>query len=173
MKHNVGYSIGSTTPTYAVITFGNDNNVSISDLFERSDADNYIEPRISITASTTVSGGTQLQLGRLAQENGRTFTLVNNQSNSSIFTVNNDHVKAFKMYYTISRENAVRTGVLTVVAGPDDSTGATTYDDNYNQNNDTGITLEVAQSGSQTTVRYDSTNTGSAGILTYSISHLA
>ena len=171
--YNVGYSIGSSTPTYSVIKFGNDNNVSISDMFERSDADNYIEPRISITASTTVSGGTQLQLGRLAQENGRTFTLVNNQSNASIFTVNNDHVKAFKMYYTISRENAVRTGVLTVVAGPDDSTGATTYDDSFNQNNDTGISLEVAQSGDQTTVRYDSTNTGFGGILTYSISHLA
>ena len=171
--YNVGYSIGSTSPTSAVITFGNDNNVSISDLFERSNADAYIEPRISITSSTLVTGGTQLQLGRLAQENGRTTPLANDINNGPIFSINNDHVKAFKMYYTISRETAVRTGVLTVVAGPDDSTGSTTYDDNYNQNTDTGIILEVTQTGSQTTVKYDSTNTGSSGTLTYSITHLA
>lgn len=171
--YNVGYSIGSSTPTHSIIIFGNDNNVSISDLFQRSGPDNYIKPRINIIANAFASGGTQLQLGRLTQENGKTVTLANNQTNASIFSINNDYVKAFKMYYTITRETTVRTGTFTVVSGPDDSTGSTAYDDNYIENNPTGITLFVDQSGSQTTLYYDSTNAGSSATLTYSISHLA
>lgn len=170
--YNVGNSIGSATPTYSVITFGNDNNVSISDLFERSTPNNYIKPRISITTTTGRTGGTQLQLGRLAVQNGLTYTILNGLT-QTIVNINNDDVKSFKMYYTITRENTVRTGILTVVAGPDDSTGSTTYDDSYNENNNTGVTMFVTQSGSQTQVRCTASSLGSNGTLTYSISNLA
>jgi hypothetical protein len=170
--YNVGYSIGSTTPTYSIIAFGNDNNVSISDMFERSTADSYIKPRISITGSTTVTGGTQLQLGRLSIQNGLTYTILNGLT-QTIVTINNDDVKAFKMYYTITRENTVRTGTFTVVSGPDDSTGSTAYDDNYIENNNTGVTMFVDQSGSATQVKCTATAVGSNGTLTYSISSLA
>ena len=170
--YNVGYSIGSSTPTYSVIRFGNDNNVSISDMFERSSADNYIKPRISITGSTAVTGGTQLQLGRLSVQNGITYTILDGLT-QTIVTINNDDVKAFKMYYTITRENIVRTGTFTVVSGPDDSTGSTAYDDNYIENNPTGVTMFVDQSGSATQVKCTATALGSNGTLTYSISSLA
>ena len=77
------------------------------------------------------------------------------------------------MYYTITRENTVRTGTLTVVSGPDDSTGSTAYDDNYIENNPTGVTMFVNQSGSETQVKCTASTLGSNGILTYSISSLA
>lgn len=170
--YNVGYSIGGGSPTSAVIRFENNNSVSICDMFARSEDDNYLFPRITLPSSSTLTGGTQLQLGRLTQLNGKTFTLANNQSNATIFSVNNTFIKSFKMFYTITRDNAVRTGVLTVVSGPDDSTGATTYDDVYSENNGTGITLEIYQFGDLCRVRYDSTNTGLPGTLTYSVQYL-
>lgn len=171
--YNVGYNIGSPSPITPVIRFGNDNNVSINDLFQRSDADAYTVPRVQITASTATAGGVLSQSGRLFQSNGKTFTLLDNQTAQTIFSLNNDNVKAFKMLYTISRTTSVRMGTLTVVSGPDDSTGAMSYNDDYTENDDTGITLSVAQSGSQVSVRYTSTNTGNPGVLTYSITHLA
>jgi len=171
--YNVGYNIGSASPVTPIITFGNDNNVSVNDLFQRSDADSYTVPRVEILSSTTTTGGVQSQSGRLFQSNGKTFSLLDNQTTQTIFSINNDNVKAFQVFYTITRTTSVRNGTMTVVSGPDDSTGAMAYNDDYTENNSTGITLSVAQSGSQVSVQYTSTSTGQPGILTYSITHLA
>jgi hypothetical protein len=170
--YNVGYSIAAGTPTYSIIRFGKDTNISVGDLFERSAPDNFIKPRISISYTAGAYGGTQLQLGRLSVQNGLTYTILDGLT-QLILTTNNDDVKAFKMYYTITRENTVRTGTLTVVSGPDDSTGSTAYDDNYIENNPTGVTMFVNQSGSETQVKCTASTLGSNGILTYSISSLA
>jgi hypothetical protein len=170
---NVGNSIGGGTPTSAVITFECDNNISVGDLFARDDSDALLQPRIDMQSSAN-AGGTGIQLGRYARDNGRTFTLANNQSNQPIFEINSQQVRAFTMNYTITRDIGVRTGVLTVVTGPsDDSSVTTAYADDYTENTDTGITLSSVEASEIVTVRYSSTNTGISGILTYSISHLA
>lgn len=172
--YNVGNAIGSATPVTPVISFGNDTSVSINDLFERTDADAYIFPRVSIIVGGTPSGGTQIQLGRYARESGRTFSLLDNQvSSQTIFSINNDNVKAFAVDYTIQRGPTVRNGRLIVTSGPDDSTGATAFSDEFTENFTTGITLTVTQSASQASVKYFSTGIGEPGILTYSVSHLA
>lgn len=171
--YNVGYSIGSASPTSPVISFGNDTDVSVNDLFERSDSDNYTFPRVRIISSTAVNGGTQTQMGRYTRNTGRTFTLGDNQTNQVILSINNDNVRAFEMFYTILRSTAVRNGKLVVVSGPADIASAMDYSDDFVENEDTGITLAVSQSGSQVSVIYTSTSTGQSGILTYSISHLA
>jgi hypothetical protein len=147
--------------------------VSANDLFTRTDSDAYTIPRVRILTSTTVSGGTQMQMGRYARESGLTFSLANNQTNQTIFSVNNDNTKAFQMYYTISRATSVRSGIMTVVSGPNDSAGDLDFTDDYTENSSTGVTLNVTQSGSQVIVQYTSTNTGIVGALTYSLSHLA
>lgn len=171
---NVGYSIGSGSPVTPVISFDNSNNVSINDLFERSDADAYIVPRIVVVGSTVVSGGTQMQLGTYARENGRYFVLDDNQSSEqSIFSINSLDVKAFRMEYTIVRDTSIRTGTLFVATGPDDSSDPVVHTEDYVENASTGITLSVTQSTSQVSVEYVSTNLGVDGTLTYSISHLA
>ena len=171
--YNVGNSIGASSPTAPVVSLGNDTCVSANDLFARTDSDAYTVPRIRILTSTTVSGGTQMQMGRYARESGLTFSLANNQTNQTIFSVNNDNTKAFQMYYTISRDTSVRSGIMTVVSGPNDSTGDLDFTDDYTENSSTGVTLNVTQSGSQVIVQYTSTNTGVVGTLTYSLSHLA
>lgn len=172
--YNVGYAIGSPSPVSPVISFANDTSVSINDLFQRTDADSYTFPRISIVTGGTVSGGTQIQLGRYAREIGRTFSLANNVVSPLIIaSINNNNVKAFSMNYTIERGNAVRHGVMTVTSGPDDSSAATAFTDDYTENFTTGITLSITQSGSDTQIRYASSNIGELGTLTYSIAHLA
>jgi hypothetical protein len=171
---NVGYSIGSSSPITPVITFNNDNNLSVGDLFQRTDDDALIEPRIDINTTSSTSGGTLIQLGRYAREAGRTFTLVNNQSNQDIYSINVLQTKAFDMTYTIVRGPNVRHGVLTVVTGPsDDSSVDTSYNEDYTENFDTGVTFSVTKSSDIVTVEYTTTNTGINGTLTYSLSHLA
>ena len=169
--YNVGNSIGAGSPVTSVIKFNADNNLSINDLFARSQADSYNVPRIAINISGSATGCTQITQGRFTIESGRTFTLANNQTNQTIYQINSDNQKAFNMQYTIERGTTVRTGVLSVV--PTQGASTVSYSDDYTEAGSTGITLTVAKSGSTVNVRYSSTNTGSAGILTYSLNYLA
>lgn len=165
--YNVGNSIGGTNPTAVIVKLGNDNNVSINDVFERSDADAYIYPRVQITGNTSSTGGTQMQVGRYAREAGRTFTLVNGVSNQTVTDINSQYVRAFEMLYTIVRDVDIRTGRLTVVTEP------VSYTDDYTENSSTGITFTASAVGDTVSIKYSATNTGDSGTLTYSISHLA
>jgi hypothetical protein len=166
--NNVGFGISNTGPITPVIVFNNDNNVSVHDLFTRSDADAYTIPRIEIIpAGQSTSGGTQLQMGMYTRDTGKTFTLTNNVVNQTVLSINDLYVKAFQMQYSIQRDSSVRYGILTVT-----SNGGN-YNDDYTENLSTGITLSAAQNGNQLSVLFTSTNTGIDGTLTYSISHLA
>jgi len=175
---NVFYDVandfqGTGSPSEPVIQFGNDNNASINDLFERPDADAVVHARVAITgvAGTT---GTQIQLGRYARDTGRTFTLANNASNQTIFTTNANQFKAFAMYYTINRNGEIRSGTMNVVSKiADGSTLSQVYTDDYSETDDVGVTLAVTQSGSTVSLIYTTTNAGPTASLTYSLSHLA
>jgi hypothetical protein len=171
--YNVGNAIGSV-PTFPVISISNNNNISIGDMFERTDDENNQIPRVEVGTGTTVSGGTQLQIGRYAVTNGKTIALANDQTNQPAFVVNGDDIRAFSVNYTIIRSTTVRHGVLTVVSGPsDDSTSDTSYTDDYSENFDTGVTLGATKSGDLVTVRYTTTDTGDSAAFVYSISYLA
>lgn len=170
--YNVGNSIGSTNPTSAVISFGNDNNVSSNDLFARTDDAAYEIPRVEILSTSAATGGTLLQMGQYVREGGRSFTLDDNSVNQTILNVNSEVTRAFQMQYTIVRDAGVRTGTLTVTSAPTDSTPAS-YTDDYTENEDCGVTLAVDQSVNQVSVEYTTTSTGFDGSMTYSIAHLA
>jgi hypothetical protein len=170
--YNVFYDVAnqySSTPTASVVLFGNDNNVSVSDMFSRVDADAVTQPRVKINGGV-VDTGTQIQLGRYARESGRTVALGNNQSLQPVVVVSTNYTHAFRMDYTIERDTNYRHGTLTVAT----NTSATlTFNDNFTENTSTGITLSVSQVGSAVTIKYSSTNTGLTGTLTYSLAHLA
>jgi len=176
--YNVFYDVGnefdSNYTSSPVVLFGNDNNTSICDMFERIDTYALTQPRVKITGGSTTTG-TQLQIGRYARENGRTFLLSNNVSSAAtVFTTNVTTVKAYQMNYTIVRDTAVRYGVLTVTAqNSDDSSLNLSYNDDYTENLGTGVTLAVTQSGDVVSVTYSTTNTGLTGTLTYSLNYLA
>jgi polygalacturonase len=171
--YNVFYDVGnqySSSPVTPVILFGNDNNVSISDMFERDDVDAQIEPRVEVTGSATTTG-TQIQVGHYARENGRIFTLGDNQSNQTIFTTDTSTIKAYEMTYTIIRDTVVRFGTLVVTAGS--VSPAVSYADEYTEDASSGITLSVTRSGDVVSVLYSSTSTGLSGTITYSLARLA
>jgi hypothetical protein len=174
--HNVFFNVGndfSTSPTSAIITIGNDNNVSVSDMFERTLDSVLIYPRVRVIGAAA-NTGTLIQLGRYTRNSGRTFSLINNQSTQTIFQISSALTKAFSMDYTIVRDNAIRHGTLIVTAQvSDDSSLTLSYNDDFTENATTGVTLAAVQSGGTVSVTYSTTNTGAAGTLTYSIANLA
>jgi hypothetical protein len=175
--YNVGNSVGASSPTSPVISMSTDNNVSIGDVFDRSDDASVIRPRIKITstAAAGAAGGTEFQLGQYNRAQGRLFGLLDNQSAAqTILEVNALEVPAFNMMYTIVRGPKVRIGNLLVVNGPTvDPTSETGFTDDYTENDDVGITLTVVKSGNYIVIRYTSTSTTIDANLTYSISKLA
>jgi hypothetical protein len=57
--YNVFYDVANQytgAPASSIVLFGNDNNVSISDMFARVDAEAVIQPRVQINGSTGVTG---------------------------------------------------------------------------------------------------------------------
>ena len=161
------YTLNAVVP---VIKFVNDNNASIADMFERSDAEDEDVPRVLVVGNPSGTG-TQLQVGRYSRETGRTFTLANNQSNQPVFTIKSANTKAWRMDYTITRDTAIRTGYMLVAS---QGSGPTvSYSDDYTENTDAGVTLSVVEVAGVVTTRYTTTNSGFAGTLTYSLAHLA
>ena len=165
---------GITQPFTTIIDFVSANNISVGDLFERSDADAVLHPRIRLNgaASIAFTNGQQLAMGTYVRNSGLTATLSNNIPTATaavIYNINNS--RAININYTITRGLTYRNGIIVVATNG--STNNLSYTDDYTENADTGITLTVTQTGSDVFLRYISTNTGTSGSLTYSITHLA
>jgi hypothetical protein len=169
---NVGEAISSGNPQTSIVEWSNDNNLSLGDLFERTIAESATHPTVLASGADASTGQTALHLGRFTQENGKTFTLTDNTSNATIFTVDTTFTKAFTMAYTITRSTDVRHGTMRVVAGPDDSTNPVVYVDDYSENTNTGVTLFASQASDVITIKYTTNSNTFNGTLTYSISKL-
>jgi hypothetical protein len=194
--YNIFYDVGNhytTSPVTAatpVISIDTDNNVSMGDMFERTTAQSATYPRvllgstgsiafgmntskigyvISGVANTTIAN--QMNLGQYVRTTGVVSTLANAAATSTLFTVDSSAtgIRAFCVDYTIKRGTTYRTGTMTIVSG-------TTFNftDDYSDNASTGFVLSAAEAASVVTVSYaDGTPTGTAGSITYSITHLA
>lgn len=191
--YNIFYDVGNNytvTATTPVISIDTDNNVSMGDMFERTTAQSATYPRVSLgttgsiafgmntseigyvisgVANTTIAN--QMNLGQYVRTTGVVSTLANAAATSTLFTVDSSAtgIKAFKMDYTIKRGTTYRTGTITIVSGTTFS-----FTDDYSDNASTGFVLSAAEATSVVTVSYaDGTPTGTAGSITYSITHLA
>lgn len=180
--YNVGQNIGSESAVTAVIRFGNDNNISVGDLFQRSYQQTVLVPAIEIVSGGTPTGTTQMRLGRYARQNGVTQSLAASVTNGNVVTVNSTDVTAFDLDYVLIRSNgggsAVRKGRMTVVRNAaDDSSDSssftfTNWSDDYTENISTGVILTAEQSGENITIKY-STTAGSTATMYYSLNYLA
>jgi len=187
--YNVGNSILASAG-YSVITIDGINNVSIGDMFERTTTQSATYPRINLTRSSSIALGmnirgiaytidgvsnsteaNQMSLGVYQRTAGIDSVLANNSA-GTLFVVSTSTIKAFRVDYTIARGVTFRTGSILVVNG---ATTGFTYTDDYVENASTGITLTVTEAspGGNITVAYTSTATGTAGTISYSITHLA
>ncbi len=172
---DVGNHFGGITQPYtSIINFSSPNNISLGDIFERTDQYSITYPRINLngTASIATTNGQQLAMGPYVLESGLTVALANNVlTPTTAFSYSETGIWAFSVNYTISRDVTYRTGIMTFVLY--NGTGALTYTDDYSENADTGITLSVVQSGNEIFIKYISTNTGIAGSMVYNISHIS
>ncbi len=176
--YDVGNSIGTGTPTSAVIAFGNDNNLSVGDMFARTDVQNLVIPRISFSGVATTTGS-GLQIGRYYRDRGRTTQLVNRNSLQTLFEIPVAEARAFSMNYNIQKGLTTRHGVMTVsTASVDGSSIVTYYTDDYTEVSDVGVTLaatQVDQGGADSDIiriTYFADLSGDVPVMTYSISQL-
>jgi len=170
---DVAQAFGSQ-PVSPVVVFVYDNNLSVGDLFARTDQQvNLYYPRIQIVG-TAADTGSGIQLGHFYQDRGRIFTMADGQAApAQIFQINTNNSRTFVMSYSIVRGPLLRHGSLTVVSGPsDDSSNTTSYCDDYTENFDVGVTLTTIKIGDLLTVQYTTTALGTTATLTYSLSYL-
>jgi hypothetical protein len=184
--YNIFYDVGnhfngSSSPASAVITIDAINNISVGDMFQRTTAFSGTYPRIKIfngatqtvPASIGIDSAAQIQMGSFVRETGTQATLSAGATATTLFTVSSTQIKAFQMEYTITVETSVRTGTITVVNDADDSAGdGLSYTDDFVQNSDTDIVLEVTDVGSTMSVKYTSNAARAAGRIYYSLTHL-
>jgi hypothetical protein len=173
--HNIfledcGKQFGAS-PQVPVIDFNTDNNISIGDMFERSDADSLTYARIDVGTTTSIAldNTKQIKLGSFVRESGETATLTDNTSvAANIFTVDLGDITAWSLDYTIKRGSNIRHGSMKVR-----NTSTPLVDDEYVEDASTGVTLSVANtSGTTYALQYITTSTGANATITYSLTQL-
>ena len=178
--HNIFYDVGNQftgstgTPATSIIKILNSNNVSISDLFQRTNDFATTHPRIqlddTIASATTNVSQTALAIGNYIRQNGSSIELTNN-STGTITTVSTNQSTAFVVNYTIIRDTLYRTGTLLISSNNGSNP---TYSDDYVENGDTGASLTVTQTGTTVTISYATNNSPAVnGTINYSINYLA
>lgn len=178
--HNIFYDVGNhfngpLNPASVIVDIQSDNNVSISDMFERATAFSGTFPRINIndTTAITTTNSYRISVGQFVRESGTIASLINNTSSpTAIISESSANTQAFAIDYTIIRGTTFRTGRLVVATSSADSTGDLSYTDDYTENGNTGINLTVNEVSNTTNVLYTSTNTGLNATFVYSLTYL-
>ena len=185
---NIFYDVGNhynglTSPATSIIDIQQDNNISISDMFQRADAYTTIYPRIDTndTVSIATTNGQQLSLGTFKRNSGTVKPIVGNTSSpATLFTIDANQTIAFSFNYTINRNNSFRTGRVTVASnGSSAITNPLAWEDVFTENTadaslagNTGVTFSITQASNIITVAYTST-AGVSGTIYYSVTYLA
>jgi hypothetical protein len=175
--HNMFYDVANGfvgSPLASIIEIQGNNNVSISDMFQRSDLFAVTYPRINLnnTVSIATDNGAAIEMGTYTRKSGLVQNLINDDT-QTIFTIDSDKISAFSLNYTVTRGTAIRTGTLVVSASTGDSTGDLNYSDDYVQNSDPGLTINVSQVSNTITVSYTTNDIGIPGTMLYSINYLS
>jgi hypothetical protein len=174
---------GAGNPSSPNITIQNNNNVSIGDMFERSDADNAVDARIELNnqQSWALDNGERYKFGSYNREAGSSQFLYAAAVGTEIFRVsqpspaifNNNSIAiadSFIMEYRFqsSITSYVRYGRMTVV-GVVDGAGTLSFNDDYTENGATGITLTPSMNGTDIVMSY--TAPTDEGMFSWSLSH--
>ena len=180
---------GSLNPATSCIDLDADNNVSVGDMFERTNQYSGTYPRIALNGTNsmamsmnvhdiefqssgvaTYTPANALDLGTYQRTAGIEDTLTDNSS-ANLAVIQSGEISSFKMDYTIRRGTARRTGTLTAASGTGGGSGFS-FTDDYVENSSTGITLTATDSGTAVTVSYTASSTGANGTIKYSITNL-
>jgi hypothetical protein len=189
--YNIFYDVGNQllglqNPCYAIIEFRSDNNISVGDMFARTDAYSGIAdpgtsfPRVLLNDSTSIAitNSAQIAVGTYIRQSGQIAELLDNTTSPSTVTsvggtqlaVNTALVNAFTIDYSIVRGAASRIGTLTVT--PKWVSTSPTWSDDFVESSDLGVTFSVVQPADVIYVQYTTSSTSYDGSMTYSIKHL-
>lgn len=178
--YNVFYDVGNhfngaALPATSIIDIDAGQNISVGDMFQRTQANSGTYPRINLNFTNSIGfdGSDQVQLGTYSRFSGVNVTLPNNTATTALFTVSATSTRAFKVDYTITRDTNTKSGTLSVVASNTGNGADLTYYDDFLENSAPGVTLSVTETGSVVTVSYATTNTGVDSQINYSITQLA
>lgn len=190
--YNIFYDVGNhfqglTDPYTAIISILNGNNVSVGDMFARTDQFSGITapgssyPRVTLnnTTAIAVTNSAQIAVGTYVRESGRAATLVNNTLVPTTVTsvdtptvpleINAVISPAVKIDYNIIRSTRYRSGTMTLAS---DGAGSLTYTDDYVENADVGVTLSAVETANVISIQYTTVDISADGAMTYSINHL-
>jgi len=168
--HNIFYDVGNhfdgvLQPATTIIDIDGNNNVCIGDMFERGD--NYVAtyPRININNRQVIAtmNGKEIQVGTFKRESGFSEVVVGNTVSAT--TIASSDLETFSVNYSIIRDTAKRTGVITVT---NDLVGNIVYTDDFNQTATTGVVLTVVDNAGTADIQYTAT-AGVNGTFIYSI----
>lgn len=168
--YNVFYNVGNNLGAVAVapvVEFDSDKCVSIGDLFEREDESIY--PRVALLGNggLFIDGTHSIHLGSYERQIGIEGTLAGGATGETVFLFQHDSVNSYRVDYNIKRGANSRMGWLYI----SNDNLAVTYNDEYTQTGDLGITLDVIGSGTNSELQF----TSSAGVdaqMNYSIVRL-
>lgn len=170
--YNVGNNFGAL-PATSIINFENAGNVSIGDLFERTDLQDETVSRIEINGTSCVAldNTHAIKLGVYEREIGLASTLANNSA-GNLFTINAVASTTFKVDYTIRRGVRMVNGTMTVT----NDTTQIQWDDEYTESSTVlgsiGVTLTPVRDNSNTELNYVVDNLGDPATVHYSIVRL-
>jgi hypothetical protein len=128
--YNIFYDVanhflGTSNPQQSVIVVTGNNNASVGDMFERSDAYAAEYPRIALGSSISIAttNGSEIQLGSKTVQSGSVATLLENVPGEpytvgTVFTVDTSTgILSFKVDYSIVQNSTLfRTGTLFIAA---------------------------------------------------------
>jgi hypothetical protein len=186
--HNIFYDVGNHfsgstgTPHTSIISIEDNNNISISDLFERPDSFSLIFPRINLnnTLSIATTNGSQLSLGALNVLSGNSMILLANTGDAagnavSIFSADTSQLKTLQFNYSAKVGSAYRTGTI-VIAERFSSNSVPVFTDDWVQNDSlvgpAKLFLTVTQDNSNIQIKYNTVELGTAGTISYSVNYL-
>jgi len=205
--HNIFISVGDTfldaTPSSGsspIIRINADNNVSMGDMFRRSDSEaaDY-NPRIylfdtsatpqAVPASIAFTNGRTMQLGAYTRQSGLQQEIADGTT-ATLFTIDTSagpaglpfgNPQSFSIDYTMIRDvvsagRAVRRGRFTVVSsdsGDSALAAPLTWQDEFTENSQVDMTLAVTEVSGDVTVSVTSSATGEDGRIYYSLTYLA
>lgn len=172
---DVGNNVG-LTPVTSAIRFVSANNVSNSDMFTRSVADDLLVNRVTLGNNISIENGEKYKIGKYIREVGGTVNLAVASASANpdlLFTVSLDKTTAFVVNYSYTNGTTYRIGALTCVS----VSGGTDvqWNDDYSTNDpivgDNPLDLELSadQDASEVSIRFAGPTTGT---INFSINYL-
>lgn len=172
--HNIFYDVGNnfngpTNPATAIVLFEASNNISIGDMFERSDLYSVTFNRIDLSnqASIGINNSKFIELGPALLETSPATVLTNNSTDELLYTFSDSSLRSATINYSVTRSTGTRQGSFQVVPT---GSGTLTYNDDYVENTPIGLVLSASQSGGFVNINYTTTNTGVNGSITFTVS---